>query len=188
MNAPDMPLWIPFLIFFARICDVSMATMRMILLTSGIKFWPVVIGFFEVIIWVIAVSSALRYLPNPFAVLGYASGYACGMMLGVYLEDRIAIGFRLVRVINSDQTIDLSLALRGLRWRVTRINAEGMNGPTEICFTAIRRRDVPTLRRQVSEIAPMSFMTIERIDRLAGGSYGSLAQTRTPFSRFSTRK
>ncbi len=184
----DMPWWIPLLIFFARICDVSMATMRTILLTSGIKAWPVIIGFFEVIIWVIAVSSALKYLPNPFAVLGYASGYACGMMLGVYIEDRIAIGFRMVRVINSNQEIDLSLALRGLRWRVTKIQGEGLNGPAEICFTAIRRRDVPLLRRQVQEIAPDSFLTIERVDRMAGGSYGALAQVRSPLSRFGIRK
>jgi uncharacterized protein YebE (UPF0316 family) len=184
----DMPLWIPFLIFFARICDVSMATVRMILLTNGIRLWPILIGFFEVVIWVLAVSSALRYLPNPLAILGYASGYSCGMILGIFIEDRIAIGYRLVRVINSDREIDLSLALRGLRWRVTRINGEGMTGPAEICFTAIRRRDVPILRRQIHKIAPESFMTIERVDRLAGGTHGSLLASRTPFSRFSTRK
>ncbi len=184
----DLPLWIPVVIFFARICDVSMATIRMILLINGDKVWSTIIGFFEVLIWVLAVGWALKYIDQPLALFSYASGYAAGVYVGIALEERIAIGFRMVRVINTDREIDLSLALRGLQWRVTRVEGDGMKGPVEISFTAIRRRDVPRFRRQVNEIAPDSFMTIERVDRLAGGSYGSLTMSRTPFSRQSIRK
>jgi len=184
----EMPLWIPALIFVARITDVSMATVRMILLTNGIKFWSTVIGFFEVIIWVLAVGGALNYLDNPIALFSYAAGFATGVFVGIVIEEKIAIGFRLIRVINTDREIDLSLALRGLRWRVTQVEGHGMKGPVEICFTAIRRRDVALIRRQIHEIAPSAFVTVERVDRPTGGTFGGSTAIASPFNRFSLRK
>ncbi|GJM19030.1 MAG: UPF0316 protein [Phycisphaeraceae bacterium] len=178
----DIAWYIPVLIFIARIGDVSIGTVRTVFVISGYRKIAVILGFFEVLIWVVAVGGVMKYLPNPFAVVAYAGGYATGILIGMMVEDKIAIGLRMIRVINPDRSVDVAAILRGHGFRVTRIEGSGQNGPVEISFLVVARKRLNEVRATISGLAPGAFMTIERVDRADGAV--PVNSTGTPESRF----
>ncbi len=168
----EISWYLPFLIFFARIGDVSIGTVRTILVIGGRPYISAVLGFFEVIIWVLAVGGVITNLTNPFALLGYAGGFATGVIVGMAIEGRIALGYRIVRVISTDMSINLSKQLREAGYRVTRLNGEGRSGPVEFAFMIIRRRELPDLRKHISRIDPKSYVSVGHADRPTAGALG----------------
>ncbi len=163
-----MVWYIPVLIFFARICDVSLGTVRMMLVVSGHRWISSILGFFEVTIWVFAVGGAIKYLEHPLAVLGYAGGFSAGVLVGMFIEDRLAFGLRMIRVICTDQSINVAEKLREAGYRVTRLDGSGKSGPVEISFLVVRRRKLNEVRDLIRECAPEAFVTVERVDRATG--------------------
>lgn len=159
-----MAWYVPALIFLARICDVSLGTVRMMLTVSGHRYAAALLGFVEVVIWVFAVGGALAYLPNPLAVLGYAGGFAAGTLVGMWIEDRMALGYRVVQVISPRTDTEVAGVLRERGHRVTRVDGHGRAGPVEIAFLVVKRRRVQKLLREIREFAPSSFITVERVD------------------------
>lgn len=179
-------LWyVPILIFLARICDVSVGTVRTVFVISGYRKISVALGFFEVLIWVLAVGGVIQHLTEPFAVVAYAGGYATGILVGMMVEDRIAIGLRMIRVINPDASVNVAALLRAAGYKVTRLEGSGQNGAVEVSFLVVRRRKVPEVRALLAERAPRSFMTIERVDRADG--LVPVNDPATPESRFNRR-
>ncbi len=166
-----MAWFVPILIFLARICDVSIGTTRMIFVINGHRWIAAILGFFEVLIWVLAVGGVVNHLNEWTAVFGWASGFAVGTMVGMVIEDRIAMGYRTLRVINADHRIDVSNALRERGYRVTRVEGTGLKGPVELAFMVVRRRHAPEALRNIHGIAPEAFVTVERTDRAAGSTF-----------------
>lgn len=162
-----MEWYIPLLIYCARITDVSIGTLRMILIINGHRYLAASLGFVEVIIWVLAVGGAIRYLDHPVALIAYGGGFATGTLLGMALEERIALGQNMLRVVNRCLDIDLSGKLRAKGYRVTRVDGHGQAGPVEIAFLVVPRRNVKAALDDISTIAPESFVTIERTARAA---------------------
>ncbi|RMG62132.1 MAG: hypothetical protein D6715_12535, partial [Calditrichaeota bacterium] len=101
---PQLFAWVilPIVIFFARIVDVSLRTIRVILITRGQRRVAPVIGFFEILIWLLTIQQIFKHLDNWIAYLGYASGFAAGNYLGMVLEDRLALGMQVVRIITRE--------------------------------------------------------------------------------------
>lgn len=165
-------LWyIPLLIFFARICDVSINTMRTMLVISGHRAIATMLSFFEVVIWVMAAGFALKYLENPWAIISYAGGFSAGVAVGMWLEQRIALGYRMVQVVSPATELEVSRALRDRGYRVTRVEGNGRDGPVEIAYMVIRRRQLEDVRRVLAEVAPQSFITVERVDLATGATF-----------------
>jgi uncharacterized protein YebE (UPF0316 family) len=167
----DMAWYIPLLIFGARIVDVSIGTVRMIFLVSGSRFLAAGLGFVEVIVWVLAVGGAISFLHKPIALLAYAGGFAAGTLVGVEIERRLAIGYRIIRVINSKADLDVSGHLREAGYRVTRIDGFGMRGPVEIAFLVVRRRVLRDVIGLIERFAPEAFLSVERADRATGAAF-----------------
>lgn len=163
--------YIPLLIFAARVCDVSLGTMRTLMLMSGNRWLTPILGFCEVIIWVLAVSGVLTHLNNWFAILAYGGGFATGIMMGQLIEDRIAMGYRILRVINTNRELDLSARLRECGYRVTKVDGHGRDGPVEMAFLVVPRRKVRPVQATLREEAPHAFVTVERVDRPSGGAW-----------------
>jgi uncharacterized protein YebE (UPF0316 family) len=161
----DMAWYIPILIFFARVCDVSIGTVRMILVISGRPYISAILGFFEVIIWVLAVGGVITHLTNPIALVSYAGGFAVGVIVGMFIEERMALGYRIVRAISTDKTIDLSARLRERGWYVTHVDGKGRSGPVDIAFLLIKRRELSKLRSDVHEIDPKAYISVSHADR-----------------------
>lgn len=166
----EMAWYIPLLIFVARIADVSIGTVRMILVVSGARYLSAALGAIEVIIWILAVGGAIKFLHNPYALAAYATGFATGVLVGMEIESRIALGFRVVRVINSNLAVSVTQHLRAQDFRVTRVEGSGRDGPVEIAFTVVRRRRLKAALAAVNQVAPNAFVTIERADRPVGGN------------------
>lgn len=176
-----MVWYIPLLIFLARLCDVPLGTMRMILTIAGHRYIAACLGFVEVIIWVLAVGAAIQHLKSPVALVAYGAGFAAGVLVGMWLEDKIALGYRMVRVISpghSESAGRLTERLRENGYRVTRVRGEGRDGPVEIAFLVIPRKKLRELRALLAEHAPDAFFTVERVDRVGGGGLTTSGRTR----------
>lgn len=173
-----MAWWIPILIFFARICDVSIGTVRMIFVINGHRWLAACLGFFEVSIWALAVGGMVTHLTEWTPIVAYAAGFATGTLVGMTIEDRIAVGYRTVRVINAEPSIHVSESLREKGYRVTRVDARGGRGPVELAFLVVRRRAMPDTLELINEIAPEAFISIERTDRASGECFKSVRSAR----------
>ncbi len=138
---------------------------------SGHRAIATMLGFFEVVIWVIAAGFAFKYLDQPLAVISYAGGFSAGVAVGMWLEQRIALGYRMVQVVSPATELTVSRALRDHGYRTTRVEGNGRDGPVEIAYTVIRRKKLKDVRAILAEVAPRSFITIERVDVATGGAF-----------------
>ncbi|MFO7588158.1 MAG: DUF2179 domain-containing protein [Gemmatimonadota bacterium] len=153
--------WGPLLIFAFRIVDVSLGTLRMLLAVRGRRFLPPLIGFVEVLIWVLAAGSVVQNLSSPLHVIGYAGGFAAGTAVGLWAEARLALGVATVQAITRDVSVDVAAALRDLGFGVTRVIGHGRDGEVTITYTVVRRRHVPSVLRTIERVAPGAFVSVQ---------------------------
>jgi uncharacterized protein YebE (UPF0316 family) len=166
-----MPWYIPILIFLARICDVSIGTLRTMLVISGHRMLAAMLGAVEVVIWILAIGGAIKYLTEWTAIVGYASGFMVGVLLGMWIEEKLAFGYRVVRIISTNGAVKVCEALREKGYRVTQVAGHGKSGQVEIALLVIRRRRLDGLRKIVREIVPEAFLTVERVEQISGGEF-----------------
>ena len=171
-----MPEWpVLFLIFCARLLDVPIGTVRMIMVMNGHRYASAALGFFEVIIWMIAVGKAIQYIDSIVALVAYGAGFALGTLVGMNIEQRLAIGWRVIRVINPRPELLLAERLRTGGLNPTRVDGHGgANGgdaaPVEMVFLAVKRKVVPDIMEKVAKIAPDAFVSVERAEKVSGFS------------------
>lgn len=170
-NDSDFFTWIilPLLIFLSRIADQSIGSMRLIFLSKGYKFIAPMLGFFEVIIWLIAVSQIMKHLDNVMCYIAYGAGFAMGNFIGMTLEERISIGTVLVRIIPNLNTAELIEALRLHNFGLTTIDANGSRGEVKIFISIINRKDLKEYISIINKINPNAFYTIEEVKTINQG-------------------
>ena len=149
------------LIFVMRVCDVSIGTIRLILLTRGRKYHAAMLGFFEVLIFLIAISEVVRNANNVANILGYCAGFAVGNIVGVTLEERIALGFSLVRVFTHQKGEEIADALRTADFGATETFGQGRDGVVSIIETAVHRRDLPKVQKLIAQIDNKAFVVVD---------------------------
>lgn len=149
------------MIFGLRIVDVSLATMRMLLAVRGQRLLVPLIGFFEVLIWLFAAGSAIQYLDSPLHVVGYAGGFAAGNVLGLWVEEKLAIGLATVRIISEHGGVEAADALREAGFGVTEFAGQGRRGSVEVVYTVAKRSDTNRILQLADRWAPDSFVTVE---------------------------
>lgn len=177
-------LILPLLIFLARIGDQSIGTVRLIFLSKGQKFLAPLLGFFEVIIWLLAVSQIMKHLDNVLAYVAYGGGFAMGNYIGIILEERLSIGNVLIRIIPKKDTSELIQFLRENNYGVTSVKAEGSKGEVDIVFTIIKRKSIEHVVSIINQFNPNAFYTIEDVRSI---NEGIILNTRgsTLFDNFS---
>ncbi len=153
--------WGPLVIFVLRIGDVSLATLRILLSMRNVRLLVPVIGFIEVLIWIFAVGNAIRNLNSPLHLLGYAGGFAMGNLVGLWLEEKLAIGMAVVRVVSRYGGVELAEALREKGFGVTEYAGQGRDGIVEIVDTVVRRREIASVLSEIDRWDPTAFVTIE---------------------------
>jgi uncharacterized protein YebE (UPF0316 family) len=153
--------WGPVLIFCLRIVDVSLATLRMLLVVRGRRIPVPIIGFFEVLIWVVAVGSAIRNLHSGWHLLGYAGGFATGNVVGLWIEEKLAFGLATVRVISRRPGLGLAGKLRERGFGATEFAGHGREGPVAVTYTVVKRRQIPGVMRLIDQEDPGAFVTVE---------------------------
>jgi uncharacterized protein YebE (UPF0316 family) len=157
------------LIFFLRVTDMSLDTLRMLFVFRGRRGLAWLLGFFEAAIFVLAVSSVITNLGNPLNVIGFAAGFATGNVVGMIIEERLAIGYIQLRVISSRRGTALADRLRTEGYAVTEIPARGRDGVVTLLSCSVRRKQVETVRQMVSNVDAEAFITAEEIRPLRRG-------------------
>jgi len=153
--------WGPLVIFCLRIVDVSLATVRMLLAVRGVKLIAPLIGFFEVLVWIFAVGTAIQHLDSPLHLVGYAAGFAAGTLVGLLIEEKMAFGMAHVRVVSQHGGVELAEALRDRGFGVTEFAGQGREGKVEVLDAVLRRRDLPFVFQEVDTWDPEAFVTIQ---------------------------
>ena len=156
-------MYIPVLIFFARILDVSIGTVRIIVVSRGYRTLASLMGFLEVFIWIVAISQVLQYMTGFVAYLFYSAGFATGTFVGMTIERRLTYGMALVRIIIGQNGDELINRLTAAGYRVTHLGAHGSKGPVEIIFSIIRRRDQKKMLDLIRQYKADAFYTVEDI-------------------------
>ncbi|MBP1711027.1 MAG: hypothetical protein H6Q49_1229 [Deltaproteobacteria bacterium] len=162
---------LPALIFMARICDVTLDTLRIIYVSRGMKFAAPMIGFFEVLIWLMAISQIFQNLSNPVCYIAYAGGFAMGNFIGIILEEKMAIGTVVIRIITQKESMQLIEVLKTNRYGVTHVDAQGVMGPVKIIFTIVKRKDIDRVLKIVRACNPLAFFTIEDVRSVRKGVF-----------------
>jgi len=154
-------------IFLARVCDVSLGTLRTIVIFRGYRLLAALLGFFEVLVWLLAAGQVIRNLDTWYLAFAYAGGFATGNVVGSWLEAKLAIGLELVRIISTRADTDLGGGLTHLGYDVTELNAVANNArDVQVVLVVERRRRVPDLMRHVAELDPTAVCTMNDVKRL----------------------
>ncbi|MDQ3049549.1 MAG: DUF2179 domain-containing protein [Bacteroidota bacterium] len=154
---------LPLLIFLARTCDVTLATLRNIFIARNIKRIVPFLGFFEVLIWLVAVSQTINNLNNIACYIGFAGGYSMGIFVGLTIEEKLALGKQVVRIITNQDPANLVKALYESNMGVTILDGNGAKGPVKVIFTTIQRKDLTYVDAMIKKYTPGAFYTTEDI-------------------------
>lgn len=154
---------IPLLICLARIVDVSLGTLRIILVSKGAKRIAPVLGFFEILIWLLAIGQVMQNLNNIINYFAYALGFALGNYIGIIIEKKLAMGMVVVQVITRRDASELINFLRLADFGLTVIEAKGGTGPVHIIFTVTKRSNLPYVIKTIKRFNPKAFYSIEDI-------------------------
>ncbi len=156
-------LLISVFIFFARICDVSIGTLRIIFISKGYKKIAPLIGFVEVLIWITAVSRIMQHLDNWVYYFVYAAGFAAGNYVGMTIEEKLAMGYEMIRIITKNEATKLFEILKLKGYNITSVKALGNEGEVAVLFVVIRRNMVKDTISLITQHHPEAFYTIEDI-------------------------
>jgi uncharacterized protein YebE (UPF0316 family) len=151
------------MIFASRVVDVSLGTMRIIFTSRGQRKYAALLGFVEVLIWIIIVSEVIDSVKSMPAYIGYAAGFAIGTFVGMLIEERMAIGTLVLRIILSSGADELTATLRAAGFGVTVVGGEGAQGPVSLLYTIVKRKDLPRLKALIHETAPGTFFSVEEV-------------------------
>jgi uncharacterized protein YebE (UPF0316 family) len=157
------------LIFFARVLDMSMATTRTIFVVKGKKLAAAGIGFFESIIYVLALQKVFQNLDNPLSLIVYGLGFAVGNVVGITIEGKMAMGYITVQVITMIDPLGFSAILREQGYGVTVVAGEGKEGTRHILQIVLCRKDLSRLRDLINNWDKNAFVTIFDARTIKGG-------------------
>jgi uncharacterized protein YebE (UPF0316 family) len=155
--------WMPVIIFASRICDVSLGTLRMICVVRGQKLMAVVLGFFETLIWILAVSGVLAHLHHLSNIVAYAAGFAAGNAVGMWIEAHLALGTQAISFVSRGTANAVAQGLRLADYFVTALSGCGRDGPVSICHAVVPRRLAPAAMRIARVVDPDVVITVEDI-------------------------
>jgi len=164
-------LFLPLLIFLARITDQTIGTIRLIYAAKGFKYLAPVVGFFESFIWLTAISQIMKHLDNIYCYFAFAGGFAMGNFFGIFLEQKISVGVVLVRVILQKYEEALGENLRAAGFGFTLIDATGREGSVKLLFSTIHRRELKKYLKIIHGIRPNAFYTVEDIRHVKGNVF-----------------
>ena len=162
---------LPLLIFMARICDVSLDTIRVIMVSKGYRRYAPYIGFVQVLIWIVTITRIMENLDNWLTYVAYAAGFGMGTYIGMRIEEKIAMGYELLRIITRSEVDELVYVLRQKGYAVTSVVGEGKDGEVGIVFMILKRKVTREVIKIVNEYNPKAYYTIEDIRFVADPEY-----------------
>lgn len=160
---------IPALIFLARVCDVSINTVRIIFVMHGKKFLAPLLGFFEAFIWLLAIRQIITNIDAIYSYFAYAGGFATGTFLGMVIEEKLALGRVVVRVITQKPAEQLIVFLKEKGYRYSNLDAESNDGKVNILFSVVKREELPNYIGIINKYNPQAYYTVEGVKKVSEG-------------------
>jgi uncharacterized protein YebE (UPF0316 family) len=162
---------LPLLIFCARIFDVSIGTLRIIYVTRSMKLLAMVCGFFEVLIWLTAITQIMQHLSNFVMYITYAGGFAVGNYIGILIENKLAVGFVALRIITQKDATELVEHLKERDYGITTEAAYGLSGNVQLVFTIVRRKELKEVIDVIKNFNPGAYFSIEDVREVSNGTF-----------------
>jgi len=164
-------LVLPFLIFIARLSDVTLGTIRLIFVSRRMKVLAPVVGFFEVLIWLIAIGQILQHLANPLCYIAYAGGFAAGNYIGILLTEKMSLGMVVIRIITEKDASPLVEKMRSRQFGVTVVDGRGAQGKVQVIFTVVKRSHIEEVEQMIHQFNPKAFYSIDEIGDVERGIF-----------------
>ena len=173
LSSDQFYAWVilPIIIFLARVCDVTLGTIRIIFTSRGKRNLAPLLGFVEVLIWIVVIGQLVQNLGSITSYLGYAAGFAVGNFVGMYIEDHLALGTLIVCTIVPGGGDELMKTLRTAGYGVTGVNGEGANGPVKLVYTIVKRRNLKDVVNLIHATHPKAFLSVEDVRSTAEGIF-----------------
>jgi len=171
--SPEIYSWVilPLFIFFARIMDVTLGTIRIVFLSRGQRALAPLLGFFEVLIWITVIGQVVQNLSHFMSYLAYAAGFAAGNWVGLWIENKLAMGMLAIRMILVQNAPEMSETLTQAGFGITIVHGEGSTGPVNLLFTVIKRRDLPEVVNLIKSVNPRTFFSVEEVRSASEGIF-----------------
>jgi len=157
------------MIFALRVSDMTLDTLRVLVMMRGRRKIAWVLGFFQALIFVIAIGSVLNNLDNPLNILGYAAGFATGIVVGITIEERLAIGHIQLSIISPRRGAALAERLRSEGYAITEISGRGKDGVVTMLSCSVLRKNVSKVQELVNEVDDSAFITAEDVRSVRRG-------------------
>ncbi|MFZ6027598.1 MAG: DUF2179 domain-containing protein [Chloroflexota bacterium] len=170
---------LPVIVFLARVVDVTIGTLRIIFTSRGRRGVAPLLGGIEVFVWIIATSQIMKQAHTLTAFLGYAAGFAVGNYVGMFIEDKLAMGTVVIRTILAKSAPAVIEALKTAGYGVTCVDGQGATGPVQLIYTVVKRKDVPEVTALIHTGAPRAFLTIEEVRSAEQGIFPAHASGRS---------
>jgi uncharacterized protein YebE (UPF0316 family) len=158
-----------FFIFLLRMVDVTFATMRVFMMVRGKKVLAWGFGFLQALLYVITINLILTDLGNWIKILGYALGFATGLVIGMMLENRLALGYTNLQIVSPLRGLEIAQNLRDEGYAVTEVSAQGKDGAVEIIHCSVLRRKEPELYAKLQELDSTAFVTAKSVYQVQHG-------------------
>ncbi len=167
------PLFTVLLIFGLRVSDMTLDTLRILYVLRGRRLIVWVLGFIQSTIFLFAITSVLQNLDNPLNILSFAAGFATGNVIGMWIEERLAIGYTHLRLISTGRGSAIAERLRGEGYAVTEIPARGKDGAVTLINCSVLRRQVGRASALAQEMDSGVFITAEDVRPVRRGFWRS---------------
>ncbi len=167
---------LPLLIFAARVADVSLDTIRILLIARGKRIIAPLLGFAQVTIWLLAIRQIFLNISNAACFIAYAGGFAAGTWIGMLLEERLAIGIQVIRLITRKDAVELIECLKAHGYGVTSVDGQGTTGKVAIVYTIVKRQEIPHVINIINRFNPRAFYTIEDVRVISDAVRGTQRQ------------
>lgn len=165
-------MWLmPTLIFLARITDVTIGTLRIIFLSRGYKILVPVCAFFEVMVWLLATGHIMQNLDTWSVYFAYALGFTAGNIVGLQIEERLAIGLLSLWIISREDAGPMLEELQQKKYGITRVAARGLHGKVRILIMIITRKKLRGALEIVQRHDPSAFITVNDVRTVEGGFF-----------------
>jgi uncharacterized protein YebE (UPF0316 family) len=174
--------FLPFFVFFARICDVTLGTLRIIFISKGKRLLAPLFGFVEVFIWISVIGQVLELAAGDLiCYLAYAAGYASGSFVGILVEERLALGTQLIRVYTRKGGPELVRLLNQNKFGATAAMGQGIEGEVSIVETFVSRKNSRHVQKIISLYDSAAFYVISDVRSVRHGIF--LGNNTSIFSR-----
>jgi uncharacterized protein YebE (UPF0316 family) len=176
---------LPLLIFAAELTVVTCGTLRIIFVSRGDKLLAPLLGFIEVTVWLFAISQVMKNVSDGCCFFAFAAGFTVGNFLGILIEKKLALGLAQVSIVAPPDCRDLIEELRARDFGVTCVRGQGSQGPVDVVFTVVKRRQLPKVLHLVE--AAGAFYTVDEVTSVSQGIFPSAMRATSSHSPGFTR-